>query len=53
MFNSNEKEITLHDGCKLKIKSGKLATRADGSIEIRYGKNVLLSTVVYNKSENI
>jgi len=52
-LKSNEKNITLHDGCKLKIKSGKLAIRADGAVEVRYGNNVLLSTVVYNKSENV
>jgi len=53
MFKSNEKEITLNDGCKLKIKSGKIATRADGAVEVRYGNNVLLSTVVFNKSDNV
>ena len=52
-LKSNEKDITLHDGYKLKIKSGKLAIRADGAVEVRYGNNVLLSTVVYNKSDSV
>ena len=43
------KIITLKDGRKITISTGKLARQAHGSVEIRMGKTHMLATVVSSK----
>lgn len=40
------KEITLEDGKKITIETGKLARQADGAVVVRMGDTMLLATVV-------
>ena len=40
------KTITLQDGREITIETGALAKQADGSVVVRMGKAMLLSTVV-------
>ena len=44
------KVITLNDGRTIELRTGKLAKQADGSVEVRMGKAVLLATVVSSKN---
>jgi polyribonucleotide nucleotidyltransferase len=44
------KVITLNDGRTIELRTGKLAKQADGSVEVRMGKSVLLATVVSSKN---
>ncbi|HEV7349646.1 polyribonucleotide nucleotidyltransferase [Telluribacter sp.] len=48
-FNVVTKTITLPDGRKITIETGKLAKQADGSVVVRMGNTMLLATVVANK----
>ncbi len=41
--------IHMPDGKELTIETGKLARQADGSVVVRYGKTLLLATVVSSK----
>jgi len=43
------KEISLNDGRKITISTGKLARQADGAVEVRMGGTHLLATVVSSK----
>ena len=43
------KIITLKDGRKITISTGKLRQTAHGSVEIRMGKTHMLATVVSSK----
>ncbi len=43
------KEITLADGRKITIETGKLARQADGAVVVRMGDTMLLATVVANQ----
>lgn len=45
-FNIITKEITMPDGKKVTIETGKLAKQADGSVVVRSGNMMLLATVV-------
>jgi polyribonucleotide nucleotidyltransferase len=47
--NAITQEITLNDGRKISIETGKLAKQADGSVVVRMGETMLLATVVSNK----
>ena len=48
-FNIITKEISLKDGRKITIETGKLARQADGAVVVRMGDTMLLATVVSNK----
>ena len=43
-------EITLEDGRKITLETGKLAKQADGSVVVRMGNCMLLATVVSSKT---
>jgi polyribonucleotide nucleotidyltransferase len=49
MYKLFEKVITLADGRKITIETGKLAKQADGSVVVKMGKTMLLATVVSAK----
>lgn len=46
MINPIKKTIDLGDGRSITIETGKLAKQADGAVEVRMGKTMLLATVV-------
>ena len=45
-MNIIKKTMTLPDGREVTIETGKLAKQADGAVEVRIGKTVLLATAV-------
>ena len=49
-FNIITKEITMPDGKKVTIETGKLAKQADGSVVVRSGNMMLLATVVSSQT---
>ncbi len=49
MYKSIIKTITLNDGRKIEIETGKLAKQADGSVIVKHGKTMLLGTVTCAK----
>ncbi len=49
MFNVVQKAIEFGDGRTIVLETGKLAKQADGAIVLRYGKTMLLATVVSAK----
>ena len=46
MLKPIKKTIALPDGREITIETGKLAKQADGAVELRMGKTMLLATVV-------
>jgi polyribonucleotide nucleotidyltransferase len=46
MFNVKEKTIDLGDGRQIVMETGKLARQADGAVLLKFGKTMLLATVV-------
>ncbi len=49
MFNIKEKNIDLGDGRIITLETGRMARQADGSVLLRFGKTMLLATVVSAK----
>ena len=49
MFNIKEKNIDLGDGRIITLETGRLARQADGSVLLKFGKTMLLATVVAAK----
>jgi polyribonucleotide nucleotidyltransferase len=49
MFKVFEKAIDLGDGRTITLETGKLAKQADGSVVLKFGKTMLLATVVSAK----
>lgn len=49
LYNAVRKIITLADGRQIEIETGKLAKQADGSVVVKMGDTMLLSTVVAAK----
>ena len=49
LYNAVRKEITLADGRRIEIETGKLAKQADGAVVVRMGDTMLLGTVVAAK----
>jgi polyribonucleotide nucleotidyltransferase len=49
MFKVIEKNIDLGDGRTITLETGKLAKQANGSVLLRFGKTMLLATVVTAK----
>ena len=49
MLNPIKKTIELPDGRTITLETGKLATQADGAVELRMGNTMLLATVVSAK----
>jgi polyribonucleotide nucleotidyltransferase len=46
MFNVKEKTIDLGDGRQIVLETGRLARQADGAVLLKFGKTMLLATVV-------
>ena len=46
MFNIKEKTIDLGEGRLITLETGRLARQADGSVLLKFGKTMLLATVV-------
>lgn len=51
-MNIITKKFNLPDGKEVSIQTGKLAKQADGAVEVRVGKTVLLATAVAAKDAN-
>ena len=49
LYNAVRKTITLADGRRIEIETGKLAKQADGSVVVKMGDTMLLGTVVAAK----
>jgi polyribonucleotide nucleotidyltransferase len=49
MFNVVEKVIELSDGRSIILETGKMAKQADGAVVLKFGKTMLLATVVTAK----
>ncbi len=49
MFNIREKNIDLGDGRIITLETGRMARQANGSVLLRFGKTMLLATVVAAK----
>ncbi len=49
MFNIKEKNIDLGDGRVITLETGRLARQADGAVLLKFGKTMLLATVVAAK----
>lgn len=49
MFNIKEKNIDLGDGRIITLETGRMARQADGSVLLKFGKTMLLATVVSAK----
>ncbi len=49
MFNIKEKNIDLGDGRIVTLETGRMARQADGSVLVKFGKTMLLATVVAAK----
>jgi polyribonucleotide nucleotidyltransferase len=49
MFSIKEKKIDLGEGRILTLETGRLARQADGSVLLKFGKTMLLATVVSAK----